>query len=83
MAFVSSSMGLTLRLREDSNEYIRIQAEISAIDTELPLEPQLEAAKKTMNKTISTIERLLDDKLEALIKREVLKVGPEPPDPED
>lgn len=72
MPKVGSQVSLTLKLG-DENEFIRVRAEVTEIDTDLPIEPQLKAVRDTLKKTLNATEKVLNDKLEELINRNVLK----------
>lgn len=71
MPKVRASLGLTLQLGKDSNEYLRVETEVSGIDTDLPIEPQLEATKQTASVVLDHAQQILDAKLDELISRKV------------
>ena len=75
MSKVSASLGLTLALNKDTQEYIKLWASIADIDTDLELEPQLELATQSLNEVIDTAEVLVNEKLQEMVNRDVLKLG--------
>lgn len=74
MPKVRTSLGLTLQLAKDANEYLRVETEVSGIDTDLPLEPQLEQVQATASAVLDHAQKIIDDKLEELMKRKVFNL---------
>ena len=65
MPKITSHLGVTMNVGKDgSNQYARLDITISDIDTEIPLEPQLEDS----NKVIDAVYQATKEKLAAQIR---------------
>ena len=65
MPKITSHLGVTMIVGKDgSNQYARLDITISDIDTEIPLEPQLEDS----NKVIDAVYQATKEKLAAQIR---------------
>ena len=49
MAKISQSLSFTFRVGQASNQYCKVNLEVSEIDTELPLDAQLEKIDNTLD----------------------------------
>lgn len=68
MAKVSAHLGFTFRVGPlDQNQYGRVDLTINEIDTELPLEPQLEESKKVADTVWGVIKEKVDNQIEEML----------------
>ena len=71
MAKVSMHLGFTFRVGDlSTNQYGRIDLSIDQIDTELPLDVQLEEAGYTADQVWDVIKTKVDSQISPLIKNE-------------
>tara|TARA_R110002020_G_scaffold308707_2_gene524349 strand:- start:674 stop:898 length:225 start_codon:yes stop_codon:yes gene_type:complete len=71
MAKVSMHLGFTFRVGDlSTNQYGRIDLSIDQIDTELPLDEQLEEAGYTADQVWDVIKTKVDSQISPLIKNE-------------
>ena len=71
MAKVSMHLGFTFRVGDlATNQYGRIDLSIDQIDTELPLDEQLEEAGYTADQVWDVIKTKVDSQISPLIKNE-------------
>ena len=68
MAKVSAHLGFTFRVGPlDQNQYGRVDLTINEIDSELPLEPQLEESKKVADTVWGVIKEKVDNQIEEML----------------
>ena len=68
MAKIEQSLGFTFRVgSENSNQYARVFLGISDIDTELPIEPQLEKVNEATKIVWEHLKGKLDDQIESIL----------------
>jgi hypothetical protein len=68
MAKVSMHLGFTFRVGDlSTNQYGRIDYSIDQIDTELPIDDQLENAGLVADKVWEVLKTKVDDQLEVLL----------------
>lgn len=65
MAKVGVSLSWTLQVRPGSTEHARFGIEISEIDTDAPIEPQLQKAYSSLNQTAVWVEHALTQQVQA------------------
>ncbi len=71
MAKVSVHLGFTFRVGSlDTNQYSRIDVDVRDIDTELPIEAQLEGAEKAVNDVWTVVRQQVDTKIEGILDNE-------------
>lgn len=64
MAKVGISLGLTFRIGpENTNQYAKINLEVSDIDTEAPIPPQLEQTNDAVNQVWDYVYKKMDDEM--------------------
>lgn len=68
MPKISAHLGFTFRVGPlDQNQYGRVDLTINEIDTELPLEPQLEESKKVADTVWGVIKEKVDNQIEEML----------------
>ena len=68
MAKVSVHLGFTFRVGPlDTNQYGRVDLTVNELDTELPLEPQLEESKQVADTTWNFIKDKVDGQIEEML----------------
>ena len=68
MAKVGLKLGFTFRVGPlDTNQYARMDMEIHDLDTELPIEPQIEDAKKVADVIWDVLKGKIDAKIEDIL----------------
>ena len=68
MSKVSVHLGFTFRVGDlASNQYGRVDLTYDQIDTELPLEPQLEASNDVSNVVWDTLKKKVDSQIESML----------------
>ena len=71
MAKVSVHLGFTFRVGPlEQNQYGRVDLSVDQIDTELPIEPQLEESKKVADIIWTFIKGKVDTQIEAMLNEE-------------
>tara|TARA_R100001163_G_C4970782_1_gene130747 strand:- start:382 stop:600 length:219 start_codon:yes stop_codon:yes gene_type:complete len=71
MAKVSAHIGYTFRVGPlEQNQYGRVDLSVDQIDTELPIEPQLEESKKVADIIWTFIKGKVDTQIEAMLNEE-------------
>ena len=67
MPKISQSLGFTFRVGDPaSNQYAKINVEISEVDTALPVEPQLAEAKQALNEVWKFIMSGVDKEVQKI-----------------
>ena len=70
MAKVSAHLGFTFRVGElSTNQYGRVDLSVDQIDTDLPLEPQLEESKKIADVVWEFIKEKVDVQIEEMLDK--------------
>ena len=68
MAKVSAHLGFTFRVGPlEHNQYGRVDLTLDQIDTDLPLEPQLEESKKIADVVWEFIKEKVDSQIEEML----------------
>ena len=68
MAKVEAHLGFTFRVGPlDQNQYGRVDLTVSQIDTDLPIEPQLEESKKVADVVWEFIKGKVDSQIEDML----------------
>ena len=68
MAKVDAHLGFTFRVGPlDQNQYGRVDLTVSQIDTELPIEPQLEESKKVADVVWGFIKDKVDAQIDEML----------------
>ena len=68
MAKVSMHLGFTFRVGDlSTNQYGRIDYSIDQIDTELPIDEQLDAVGLTADKVWNVLKNKVDDQIEGML----------------
>lgn len=70
MARVSAHLGFTFRVGPlEHNQYGRVDLSVDQIDTELPVEPQLEASKEIADVIWEFIKGKVDTQIEEMLDK--------------
>jgi len=76
MAKVGLKLGFTFRVGPlDTNQYARMDMEIHDIDTELPIEEQLDKAGLTLDKAYKAVHDKVDGEIRNILKKGKKKDG--------
>ena len=68
MSKISAHVGFTIRVGDlDLNQYGRVDVNINDIDTELPIDVQLEEAHDTVDKVFSIVKSKVDSKVDEML----------------
>ena len=68
MAKVSVHLGFTFRVGPlETNQYGRVDLTVDQIDTELPVEPQLEESKKVADTVWNFIKNKVDSQIDEML----------------
>tara|TARA_Y100001938_G_C7922900_1_gene345404 strand:+ start:287 stop:505 length:219 start_codon:yes stop_codon:yes gene_type:complete len=68
MAKVSAHVGFTFRIGDlDLNQYGRVDVNINDIDTELPIDTQLEEAQDTVDKVFAIVKSKVDTQVDDML----------------
>tara|TARA_B100001750_G_C15363164_1_gene523301 strand:- start:171 stop:389 length:219 start_codon:yes stop_codon:yes gene_type:complete len=68
MAKVSVHLGFTFRVGDlSTNQYGRVDLSVDQIDTELPLEDQLEESKRTAEGIWSFVKKQIDSQIDEVL----------------
>ena len=71
MAKVSVHLGFTFRVGAlDTNQYSRIDVDVREIDTDLPIDAQLEVAGQAVNDVWTAVRQQVDEKIESVLDNE-------------
>ena len=71
MAKVSVHLGFTFKVGAlDTNQYSRIDVDVREIDTDLPVDAQLEAAGQAVNDVWTAVRQQVDEKIEGILDNE-------------
>ncbi len=71
MAKVSVHLGFTFRVGAlDTNQYSRIDVDVREIDTDLPIDAQLEVAGQAVNDVWTAVRQQVDEKIEGILDNE-------------
>ena len=71
MAKVSVHLGFTFRVGSlDTNQYSRIDVDVREIDTDLPIDAQLEVAGQAVNDVWTAVRQQVDEKIESVLDNE-------------
>ena len=68
MAKIDVHLGFTFRVGDmNSNQYSRVDVTISDVDSDLPIENQLDKSKETIDKVWEEVRSQVDSKVEAIL----------------
>ena len=68
MAKVSAHVGFTFRIGDlDLNQFGRVDVNINDIDTELPIDTQLEEAQDTVDKVFAIVKSKVDTQVDDML----------------
>ena len=68
MAKVDVHLGFTFRVGPlDQNQYVRVDLTVSQIDTELPVEPQLEESKEVADVVWTFVKGKIDSQIDEML----------------
>ena len=68
MAKINVHLGFTFRVGDvNSNQYSRVDVTIGDVDTDLPIEDQLDKSKETVDKVWEEVRRQVDSKVDAIL----------------
>jgi len=70
MAKISQSLSFTFRVGQASNQYCKVNLEVSEIDTELPLDAQLEKVDNTLDVIWQHMRDRIDNQIEEVLKEQ-------------
>ena len=70
MAKISQSLSFTFRVGQASNQYCKVNLEVSEIDTELPLDAQLEKVDNTLDVIWKHMRDRIDNQIEEVLKEQ-------------
>ena len=70
MAKISQSLSFTFRVGQASNQYCKVNLEVSEIDTELPLDAQLEKVDNTLDVIWNHMRDRIDNQIEEVLKEQ-------------
>jgi len=70
MAKISQSLSFTFRVGQASNQYCKVNLEVSEIDTELPLDAQLEKVDNTLDVIWQHMRDRIDNQIEEILKEQ-------------
>tara|TARA_B100000949_G_scaffold224350_1_gene227651 strand:- start:722 stop:943 length:222 start_codon:yes stop_codon:yes gene_type:complete len=70
MAKISQSLSFTFRVGQASNQYCKVNLEVSEIDTELPLDAQLEKVDNTLDVIWQHMRGRIDNQIEEVLKEQ-------------
>ena len=68
MAKIDAHLGFTFRVGDmNSNQYSRVDVTISDVDSDLPIENQLDKSKETIDKVWEEVRSQVDSKVDAIL----------------
>lgn len=68
MAKIDVHLGFTFRVGDmNSNQYSRVDVTISDVDSDLPIENQLDKSKETIDKVWEEVRSQVDSKVDAIL----------------
>jgi len=70
MAKIAQSLSFTFRVGQASNQYCKVNLEVSDIDTELPLDVQLQKIDNTLDGIWKHIRDRIDNQIEEVLKEQ-------------
>jgi len=70
MAKVSQSLSFTFRVGQASNQYCKVNIEISEIDTELPLDEQIKKVDDTLDVVWNHMRERIDTQIDEVLKEQ-------------
>ena len=70
MAKISQSLSFTFRVGQASNQYCKVNLEVSEIDTELPLDTQLEKVDDTLDAIWTHMRNKIDTQIDEILKQQ-------------
>jgi hypothetical protein len=68
MAKIDVHLGFTFRVGDiNTNQYSRVDVTINDVDTDLPVEDQLDKSKETIDKVWEEVRSQVDSKVDAIL----------------
>mgnify|MGYP003108594025 CR=1 FL=1 len=68
MAKIDVHLGFTFRVGDiNTNQYSRVDVTINDVDTDLPVEEQLDKSKETIDKVWEEVRSQVDSKVDAIL----------------
>ena len=68
MAKIDIHLGFTFRVGDvNSNQYSRVDVTIGDVDTDLPIEDQLDKSKETVDKVWEEVRKQVDSKIDEIL----------------
>jgi len=68
MAKIDIHLGFTFRVGDvNSNQYSRVDVTIGDVDTNLPIEDQLDKSKETVDKVWEEVRKQVDNKIDEIL----------------
>ena len=68
MAKIDIHLGFTFRVGDiNTNQYSRVDVTINDVDTDLPVEEQLDKSKETIDKVWEEVRSQVDSKVDAIL----------------
>ena len=70
MAKISQGLSFTFRVGQASNQYCKVNIEISEIDTELPLDEQIKKVDDTLDVVWNHMRERIDNQIDEVLKEQ-------------
>ena len=68
MAKIDVHLGFTFRVGDvNSNQYSRVDVTVGDVDTDLPIEDQLDKSKETVDKVWEEVRKQVDSKIDEIL----------------
>ena len=68
MAKIDIHLGFTFRVGDvNSNQYSRVDVTVGDVDTDLPIEDQLDKSKETVDKVWEEVRKQVDSKIDEIL----------------
>ena len=70
MAQISQGLSFTFRVGQASNQYCKVNIEVSEIDTELPLDEQIKKVDDTLDVVWNHMRERIDNQIDEVLKEQ-------------
>ncbi len=70
MAKISQGLSFTFRVGQASNQYCKVNIEVSEIDTELPLDEQIKKVDDTLDVVWNHMRERIDNQIDEVLKEQ-------------
>ena len=70
MAKISQGLSFTFRVGQASNQYCKVNIEISEIDTDLPLDEQIKKVDDTLDVVWNHMRERIDNQIDEVLKEQ-------------